>query len=162
MKLDHKECRIKAIRETLIVMKNRRCSDCRKGKKFNWNHNVRWHGEYLGRGSVCLASFEHNLLELDDDVLLKRISDPYYENKIEVKNKKESLNEAIETLKYYADETYYNPTYIDADGRGMHAEAYLDRGKKARETLDEIRNRSIDLRGEETEESQDKEVEKVE
>jgi len=79
-----------------------------------------------------------------------------------VQNEKDKLNKAIKVLEYYADETYYNPTYIDADGRGMHAEAYLDRGKKARETLDEIRKRPTDLRGEETKESQDEQVEKVE
>lgn len=66
------------------------------------------------------------------------------------------LNKVFKALEFYADKTNYVL-------RGFMNEVVLaDNGVKARETLDEIRKRSIDLCGEETKESQDKEVEKME
>ena len=77
-----------------------------------------------------------------------------------VNNYKEKLNKVIEALEYYACEKYYKNTEIDADGRGMHSMIEYDNGRMARDTLDEIKNGPIDLRGKKEEGQEEKQVEK--
>ena len=64
-----------------------------------------------------------------------------------IKKLEKELRITTRALNFYRDERCYKETLNDADGRGMHSLMDSDMGKVAREALDEIKNRSIDLCG---------------